>query len=70
MKYALVCSVYMSMCSSYIFNLKRACTKTRFLVIHPLKLTYSNKCLVGIPLSTVFSRLSLKQTLLNRSQSF
>ena len=63
-------SFYMSICSSYKFNPKSACAKTRFLVIHVLRLTCSNKCLVDILLSTVFSHLSLKQTLLNHSQSF
>lgn len=62
-------SVYTSVYSSYKpENLKRACTKTQFLVIHPLKLTYCNKCLVGILLSAV-SRL-LNKLFLNHSQSF
>lgn len=58
MKYAADCSVYSCVCVSYIFILKRACTKTQFLVIHPLKLTHSNKCLVDILLSSVPSSLS------------
>lgn len=49
---------------------KKARTNTGFLVIHLLSHTYSNECLVDIPLSTLFSHLSAEQTLLNRSQSF
>lgn len=50
-----------------ILNLKRESTKTQFLVIHPLKLTNANQCLVNILLSTLFS---LKQSLLNHPQFF